>query len=123
MNIINNKLVTDSEKEALQIIKDLGLEPYYRVGHGIIMAILHDDIFENGHDYPVIWDSSCENGAFKMYDDIAIAGDKYYLTYIGTNKRYAESYEDLKNRIDLLRKEMLKILNNNIEKIIDKNLV
>ena len=120
MKIVNDKLVAESQEEAVQIIKDLGLGPYYKKGYGIAMGILQSDILDNGHDYPIIWDG--ETGAFKVYDDICIAGDRYFLSYIGTNKRYAKSYEDLQNRIDLLMKEILKILNNSIEKIIDKNL-
>ena len=123
MKIVNDKLVAESQEEAVQILKDLGLEPYYKKGYGIAMGILQSEILNNGHDYPVIWDCDCENGAFKVYDDICIAGDKYFLSFIGTNKRYAESYEDLQNRIKLLMKEMLKILNSSVEKIIDKNLV
>jgi hypothetical protein len=122
MKIVNGKLVTESQEEAVQILKDLGLGPYYKKGYGIAMGILQSEILENGHDYPVIWDCDCENGAFKVYDDICVAGDKYFLSYIGTNKRYAESYEDLQNRIKLLMKEILKILNNSLEKTIDKNL-
>lgn len=121
MKIVNDRLVTDDQEEAVQIIKDLGLEPYYKKGCGIAMGILYAEILDNGHDYPVIWDS--DNGAFKMYDDICIAGDRYFLSYIGNNKRYAESYEDLQNRTALLIKEMLKLINSSIEKIIDKNLV
>ena len=121
MKIVNDKLVAERQEEAVQIIKNLGLEPYYKKGCGIAMGILYAEILDNEHDYPVIWDG--ETGAFKMYDDICIAGDRYFLSYIGTNKRYAKSYEDLQNRINLLMKEILKILNNNIEKTIDKNLV
>ena len=123
MKIVNDTLVADNLEEAVQIIKDLGLEPFYKKGYGIVMGMLQSEILNNGHDYPVIWDCDCENGAFKVYDDICIAGDKYFLSFIGTNKRYAESYEDLQNRIKLLMKEILKILNSSIEKIIDKNLV
>ncbi len=121
MNIVNNRLVTDDQEEAAQIIKDLGLETFYQKGSGIVMGMLRADIFADVHDYPVIWNS--DNGAFKMYDDICISGrDKYILSYIGNNSHYAKSYDDLKNRIDLLMKEILKILNNSVEKIIDKNL-
>lgn len=123
MNIVNDKLVTDSQEEAVQIIKNLGLVPFYKKGHGIVMGILQSEILENEYDTPVIWNCDDENGAFKVYDDICIAGDKYFLSYLGTNKRYAESYEVLQNRIKLLMKEILKILNSSIEKIIDKNLV
>lgn len=56
MKIINDKLVTDSQEEAVQILKDLGLEPYYKKGYGIAMGILQSEILNNGHDYPVIWD-------------------------------------------------------------------
>lgn len=118
MNIVNDMLVTDDQEEAGQIIKNLGLEPFY--GRGIVMGMLRADIFANEHDYPVIWND--DFGTFKMYDDICIAGDKYILSYIGTNSHYAKSYDDLKNRTDLVMKETLKILNNHIEKIIDKNL-
>lgn len=120
MKIVNDKLVAESQDEAVQILKDLGLEPYYKKGYGIAMGMLHAEILDNEHDYPVIWDG--ETGTFKMYDDICIAGDRYFLSYIGNNSHYAKSYDDLKNRIDLLMKEMLKILNSSIEKIIDKNL-
>ena len=110
MNIVNNRLVTDDQEEAAQIIKDLGLEIFYQKGSGIVMCMLRADIFADVHDYPVIWNS--DNGAFKMYDDICISGrDKYILSYIGNNSHYAKSYDDLKNRIDLLMKEILKILN------------
>ena len=118
MNIVNDMLVTDDQEEAGQIIKNLGLEPFY--GRGIVMGMLRTDIFANEHDYPVIWKG--DSGTFKMYDDICIVVDKYCLSYIGTNSHYAKSYDDLKNRTDLVMKETLKILNNNIEKIIDKNL-
>lgn len=85
MKIVNDKLVAESQEEAVQILKDLGLEPYYKKGDGIAMGILQSEILNNGHDYPVIWDCDCENGAFKVYDDICIAGDKYFLSFIGTN--------------------------------------
>ena len=120
MNIVNDRLVTDDQEEAAQIIKNLGLETFYQKGSGIVMGMLHADIFADVHDYPVIWNS--DNGAFKMYDDICISHDKYILSYIGNNSHYAKSYDDLKTRIDILMKEMLKILNSHIEKIIDKNL-
>jgi hypothetical protein len=120
MNIVNDRLVTDDQEEAAQIIKNLGLETFYQKGSGIVMGMLRADIFADGHDYPVIWNS--DNGAFKMYDDICIVSDKYILSFIGINSHYAKSYDDLKIRIDILMKEMLKILNNSIEKIIDKNL-
>lgn len=120
MNIVDNRLVTDNEEEAAQIIKNLGLETFYQKGSGIVMGLLHADIFTDDHDYPIIWSS--DNGAFKMYDDICIVGDKYCLSFIGTNSHYAKSYDDLKNRTDILMKEILKMLNKNNEKIIDKNL-
>lgn len=120
MNIVNDRLVTDDQEEAVQIIKNLGLETFYQKGSGIVMGILRADIFADVYDYPVIWNS--DNGAFKIYDYICISDrDKYWLSYIG-NSHYAKSYDDLKNRIDLLMKEILKILNSSIEKIIDKNL-
>jgi hypothetical protein len=118
MNIVNDRLVTDNQEEAGQIITNLGLEAFY--WSGIVMGMLRADIFTNDYDYPVIWNS--DNGAFKMYDDICIVGDKYCLSYIGTNSHYAKSYDDLKNRTDLILKETLKILNKSIEKIIDKSL-
>lgn len=123
MKIVNDKLVAESQDEAVQILKDLGLEPFYKKGHGVVMGILQSEILENEYDTPVIWNNVSENGAFKMYDDICIAGNKYFLSYIGNNSHYAKSYDDLKNRIKLLMKEILKILNSSVEKIIDKNLV
>lgn len=86
MKIVNDTLVADNLEEAVQIIKDLGLEPYYKKGYGIAMGMLHAEILDNEHDYPVIWDCDCENGAFKVYDDICIAGDKYFLSFIGNNR-------------------------------------
>ena len=118
MNIVNGMLVTDDQEEAGKIIKNLGLETFY--GKGIVMGLLRADIFTNDYDFPVVW--NVDSGRFKMYDNICIVGDKYSLSYIGTDSHYAKSYDDLKNRIDLIMKETLKILNNNIEKIIDKNL-
>ena len=118
MKIVNDKLVTESQEEAIQIIKNLGLEAFY--GKDIVMGMLRADIFTNEYDFPVIWHG--DSGTFKMYDDICIVVDKYCLSYIGTDSHYAKSYDDLKNRTDLVMKETLKILNNNIEKIIDKNL-
>jgi hypothetical protein len=118
MNIVDGRLVTDDQEEAEQIIKSLGLEAFY--GKGIVMGMLRADIFTNDYDFPVIWND--DFGAFKMYDEICIVADKYCLSYIGTDSHYAKSYDDLKNRTELVMKETLKILNNHIEKIIDKNL-
>ena len=81
MNIVNDRLVTDDQEEAAQIIKDLGLEPYYKKGSGIVMGMLRADIFADIHDYPVIWNS--DNGAFKMYDDICISGILVVFLFIG----------------------------------------